>query len=151
MEALGAERRHAGLRAGAVLPQQVADAESGQPHPAVIAEDRLVGLRRAFALGQQGTQDVGGLGPQRTDPLLPPLALQANLRRRVQAQVGDAQGDDFLDPRAGVEHGGEERVIAAAVDGGAVDGAEDGLDLSSCSRYSTGRLLVRLNGTARTR
>ena len=55
--------------------------------------------------------------------------MQADLRGRVQAQVGGAQGDDFLDPRAGVEHGGEERVVAAAVDGAAVHGAEDGLDL----------------------
>jgi hypothetical protein len=94
----------------------------------VIAEDRLVGLQLAFAFGQQGTQQVGGLGPQRADPLLAPLAVQVDLRGCVQPQVGDAQGDDFPDPRAGVEHGGEERVVAAAVGGAAIDGAEDGFD-----------------------
>ena len=100
-----------------------------QPGPAVITEDRLVGLQLAAAFGQQGTQQVGGLGPQRADPFLPPLALQADLRGRVQAQVDHAEGDDFLDPPAGVEHGGKERVVAAAVGGAAVDDAEDGLDL----------------------
>ena len=56
MEAFATQGRYRGLGAGAVLPQQVADAESGQPHPAVIAEDRLVGLQLATALGQQGAQ-----------------------------------------------------------------------------------------------
>ena len=80
----------------------------------MIAEDRLVGLQLAAAFDQQGAQQVGGLGPQRADPFFPPLAMQADMRGRVQAQVGDAQDDDFLDPRAGVEHGGEERIVAAA-------------------------------------
>ena len=79
MKALGTQGRHRGLRAGAVLLQQVADAESGQPGPAVIAEDRLVGLQLAIALGQQGAQQVGGLGPQRADPFLSPLAVEADL------------------------------------------------------------------------
>ena len=105
MEALGAQGRHAGLGAGAVLLQQLADAESGQPHPAVIAEDRLVGLQLAPAFRQQGAQQVGGLGPQRADPFLPSLAVQADQRGRVQAQVDHAQGDDVRDPRAGVELG----------------------------------------------
>ena len=129
MEALAAQGRQRGLRTGAVLLQQVADAESAQPGSAVIAEDRLVGLQLASAFGQQGTQQVGGLGPQRADAFLPPLAVEADLCRCVQPHVGDAQGDDFLDPRPGVEHGGEERVVAAAVDGVAIDGAEDNLDL----------------------
>ena len=98
MEALGAQGRDGGLRVGAVLLRQIADAESCQPGPAVITEDRLVGLQLAAAFGQQGTQQVGGLGPQRADPLLPPLALQADLRGRVQAQVGDAQGGDDEGP-----------------------------------------------------
>ena len=129
MEALGAQGRHGGLRASAVLLQQVADAEYSQTCPAVITEDRLVGLRLAAAFGQQGTQQVGGLGPQRADPFFPPLAVQVDLRGCVQPQVGDAHDDDFLDPRAGIEHGGEERVVAAAVDCAAIDGAQDGFDL----------------------
>ena len=129
MEALGAQGRDGGLRTGAVLLEQVTDAESGQPHPAVIAEDRLVGLQLTSALGQQGTQQVGGLRPQRADAFLPPLAVEADLRGCVQPQVGDAQDDDFLDPGAGVEHGGEERIVAAAVDGTAIDNAQDGFDL----------------------
>ena len=55
METLDAQGRHGGLRASAVLLQQVADAESCQTCPAVITEDRLVGLRLAAAFGQQGT------------------------------------------------------------------------------------------------
>ena len=46
---------------------------------------------------RQGTQQVGGLEPQRADPLLPPLAVLVHLRGCVQPQVGDAQGDDFRD------------------------------------------------------
>ena len=68
----------------------------------MIAEDRLVRLQFASAFGQQGTEQVGGLGPQGADPLLPPLAVQADLRGCVQPQVGDAQGDDFPGPRAPV-------------------------------------------------
>ena len=73
-----------------------------------------------------------------------------HLRGCVQPQVGDAQGDDFLDPRAGVEHGGEECVVAAAVYGATIDGAEDGFDLFMLEVLH-GRLLARLKGTARTR
>ena len=114
METLGAQGRHGGLRAGAVLLQQVADAESGQPHPAVIAEDRLVGWQFAPAFRQQGAQQVGGLGPQRADPFLPSLAVQADLRGRVQAQVDHAQGDNFLDPHAGVEHAATQKQLPMA-------------------------------------
>ena len=129
MEVFGAQGRDGGLCAGAVLLQQVADAESCQTCPAVVTEDRLIGLRLAAAFDQQGTQQVGGLRPQRADSFFPPLAVQVDLRGGVQPQVGDAQGDDFPDPRAGVEHGGEQRIVAAPVDGVAIDDAKDGFDL----------------------
>ena len=116
----------------------------------MITEDRLVGLRLAAAFGQQGTEQVGGLGPQRADPFFAPLAEQVDLRGCVQPQVGDAQDDDFLDPR-GVEHGGEQRIVAAAVDGAAIDEAEDGFDLLVLEVLHGAAGPVRLNGTARTR
>ena len=79
METLGAQGRHGGLRADAVLLQQVADAESCQP----------------------------GASRRRS----------ATLRTTISWT------------RAGVEHGGEERVVGATVDGVAIDDAQDGFDL----------------------
>ena len=93
MEALAAQGWQRGLRTGAVLLQQVADAESAQPGSAVIAEDRFVRLWLATALGQQRAQQVGGLRPQRADAFLPPLAVEADLRGCIQPQVGDVQDD----------------------------------------------------------
>jgi hypothetical protein len=48
--------------------------------------------------------------------------------RADQLDVAWAQVKDFLDARAGVEHGGEEGVVAASVEGGTVHGPEDCLD-----------------------
>ena len=96
----------------------------------MITEDRLIESWFAAAFGQQGTQQVGGLGPTTGRPVFSaPCHGKGTCAGVSNRRFGDAQGDDFLDPRAGVEHGGEERIVAAAVDCAAIDDAEDGLDL----------------------
>ena len=52
MQSLGSQRGHRGAGARAVLLQQVAHAESREPLPAVIAEDRVIGRRLAAAFGK---------------------------------------------------------------------------------------------------
>lgn len=44
-------------------------------------------------------------------------------------QIGGGEIHDFLDTRPGIEHDGEERVIAPTLGGAAVDRGQHGLDL----------------------
>jgi hypothetical protein len=51
------------------------------------------------------------------------------LRKRFQLQVADTECNDFLHPGAGIEHGGEQRVIATSIDHGSIHAGEHRLNL----------------------
>ena len=59
------------------------------------------------------------------------LAQQPNLRRCVQPHVADAKVEDLLHTRAGVEHQREQRVVAPAEPGRAVDAAQQRVHLAA--------------------
>jgi hypothetical protein len=81
------------------------------------------------AFGNKVTEQLSGLWPEGTEPLFAALANQSNVKGFEQLEIADSQIDDLLDPRAGVEHGGEQRVIALALDGTAIDRSEHCQDL----------------------
>jgi len=81
----------------------------------MIAKDRLLGWDVATALGQECAQELGGLRPQGAQSLLAPLAIESDLRKRLQLEVTYTQRHHFLHPGPRVEHGREQRIIASAI------------------------------------
>ena len=85
---------------GNVLPQAEADARRAQRPGVAVGKDRLVLV--AWCTSQQRREQGGGLGPERTDPLLATLAQEPNLARGVEVYGGRCEVQDFVDPRTGV-------------------------------------------------
>ena len=75
-----------GVGEAAVLSEQVAHPEAGQAAAAMILEQGLARRLRVTPFDEPGAQDVGGLRPERAEPLLPALA--------HQAPVGAPRGGD---------------------------------------------------------
>src|SRR5256884_8461419 len=55
--------------------------------------------------------------------------VETNLRKCFQLQVANTECDDFLHSGAGIEHGGEQRVIATSVGRGSIHASEHRLNL----------------------
>ena len=103
----------------------------------MIHKEWPVGSWLPAAFGEEPTQDIGRLCPERADAFLASLSEETKVRRRVHAKICDAERDNLLHPRAGVEHARQKRVIAAALGRGPVDRREHRLDLGELQVDST--------------
>ena len=133
-----------------VLGEEIPHAESRQRCASVIDEEWLCRRRRQPALADVGAEQLGRLRPQGAQPLFASFAEEPHVGWRNELHIRGAQVEDLLDAGAGIEHRGQQRVVAATVTRGAIDGQQGGLDLGY-SRYSITRAVLRLNGIARTR
>ena len=129
-------------RARVVAVEQILNARHVSPFASQIDRERTAVIVRdrvrpaGHAAGRRSGDTTGR--PVASTPCregaLAPVRPTAGRRRT---------GRRFPDPGAGVERGGEERLVAPAVDRAAIDDAEDGLDLLVLE------LLMTNQGTAR--
>ena len=71
----------------------------------MVSEQFQFGVLIKLSFGAEGTQQLGGLGPQRTVAFLSPFTKEANLKWLGELQVTGPEVQDFLNPGAGIEHG----------------------------------------------
>ena len=112
-----------------VFIEDIADAETSQRRAKVIAKkDRgLVTVEATFiyVLAQQ----VRAGFPQWADALFVALAvLNADARGRFEGKVAGHDIDNFLNASTGVEHQGEQDVVATSQGGAAINLGQDGLE-----------------------
>src|ERR1700722_11437745 len=81
-----------------ILTQEVSDSIPREGLASMIAEDQIA--RATIADRREGPQDVGGLTPQRAEPIPAAFSMQANLLRSMQTQVLDANTECFTHPSA---------------------------------------------------
>ena len=71
------------------------------------------------------------MGPQRTDPLLAPLATEADLERSIELHISRTDAEDLLDTGSRVEESEEEGVVSLSFRPVLVDGLQHRTDLIS--------------------
>jgi hypothetical protein len=128
MDTFGDERCRNGLRETGVLVQEVTHAKTRERATAVIAKQRLGCSEVDTALGDERSERLNGLGPERTHSLFASLASESDLERPHELEVAWADVENFLDARASVEQREEEGAIAATIQRRAVGRVEEGSD-----------------------
>ena len=93
--------------------EDVADPEPGQWFATVIQKrHELLTVDPDSVLLAEGSQDRGGLRPQRTVALLPSFTEQSHLKGLGQLEVAGSQIGDLLHASSGIKHRGQERIVA---------------------------------------
>ena len=95
----------------------------------MIEKQWLLALWWTVAFGDQRTQELARLGPQRAEALFTSFAKEAKVRRRRETEIRDVECDHLLDTRARIEHGHQQRVVATTADRRPFDRREHRLNL----------------------
>ena len=97
------------------LSEDVADTEPSQGLATVIQKSASFRSYVQIPFLAESSQDRGGLRPQRTVALFPPLAKQPHLKRFGQLEVAGTQIDDLLYAGSSIKHDGKKRVVAGSL------------------------------------
>ena len=135
MQSLTLEGRHTCRCLANVLLEDKTHAKAAQRLSAMIAENALLVVPSNPTLFQVQAQRTGRLRPQRTTSLFATLSSEANTRRRIQEKIAGLQADDFPYSGTGVEHEIQENMVTATGSSGAVNAAEDRLDLGQFQMF----------------
>jgi hypothetical protein len=119
------------VKAGAVnvLCQNVSNSEAGQGFFTMVQEHSAFGAKVQLSLCAKRTQFLVSLWPQGAEPLLAAFTEQAELIRSGQLKIAGPQVEHLLDAGSGVEHGHQQRIVAAPVPTRSVYSRKDGFDL----------------------
>src|SRR5271157_1623882 len=129
MKSLARESGSCGLRSIAVLQEEIAHSKARERLAPVIEEEPVGRPAIDTPLLAEARKHRRGLGPERAESFLATLAEQPHLERSLEPKVANAEIQDLLHPRSGVEHRRKECVITPAIERRAVDRIEDRLDL----------------------
>ncbi len=91
-----------GFGPNAIRAGHIADTEAGDGIPVGVKEHVFNACRFGRALLDVGLNGSDGLRPQRTGTLLVTFAVESDLWRADQAQVGKLKGHDLADAGAGI-------------------------------------------------